>query len=1392
MRKTIGMKLAWLIGILLCLFTLLGFLSHRGVQTIQTEITEVVDVKQPAKAAAYEMDVNLLKMVVGVLGYLGDRDEKHFDQIDSGRKMFKGSQEEYLRLMKTEKGKQLGLEVKNLFEQFDEFATTLINTNELQHQKTLLLLQKIDIWEQLFTENVQQFIAPAGHQAFQKLKTASEMEANLDESQRFLGDYIRTHHLDYTERIRQKYQQFEQALANYQQFTLTEPEVEWIDRLHEGYQDIAQMSEEIIALETQNISNLNQFIELRHTLGNILLYEEIILGVTQKDLLESKQHAIDAVERINRTIIALLAGCVILGIVLGVLFVRSITVPLKQVVNAASHIAVGNMAVTLAVRSKDEIGLLANSFRQLIAYMQDVARIAEAISVGDLHVNIHPKSEQDALNVSLQNMLAYLQNISEITEKVSNKDLQVNVDPKSEQDVLNHSLQRMISNLHAMIQESDQRNWLQNGLNQLNNALLDEPSLIEVCNKSLRFLSRYVNAGVGVLYVYDADEKVLSLASSYAFTARARVSNRYKLGEGVVGQVALEQSPILLCNIRRQDVVIRTGMISKPPLNTYTFPLMYNQGLYGVLELASFEPFDQVTQQFLDETNRTIATAIYSTRQREKVQALLQLSQQTQKEAEHAAREAELAKKDAQRKAEDVQKANVQLEEQQQKLQQQSEELRQVNANLKEQQQRLQQQSEELRQQNESLNLARGQLDKRAKELELSSKYKSEFLANMSHELRTPLNSIILLSKMLSRNDKKNLDEKDVKQAKVIHQAGEELLRLINDILDLSKIEAGKMAMNITKFTSSSLLNSFKDLFHSVAEEKKLDFMIQDHLNATLKTDKDKLSQVIRNLLSNAFKFTKQGSVSLSMEPHPGQNTMFQIKVHDTGIGIPADKHALIFEAFQQADGSTSREFGGTGLGLSIAHEYVRLLQGTIELESQEHVGTTFTLTLPFEYNEINSQEKSVQEPQKTRVAEEISSIRQPQFVEEKPLTVVTDIVDDRTNIAPTDKTILIIEDNADMAQMTMDVTRDMGFKVLVALDGRTGLALAEQFRPSGILLDLVLPDMNGMEILRELKSTRELRHIPVHIVSSKERDNTYRNAGAIGYYQKPLNDLDIQHAIENIMSVSEKYPKQLLIVKDDEIQRDAISELLGKSQEMAIIGVSSQEEAIHEIEKGVYDAAIIDLGLRDGNGYDICKYIKEQDIALPVIIYTGRELTEEEERELRKYTDSIIIKTARSYERLSDEVSLFLHKMYAEDEQPAERSAIPRQLSPAGNLEGKKILIVDDDVKNVFVLASALENNGATIIDAQNGQAALDILRQQHDIDLILMDVMMPIMDGYTAMRQIRKDDTLKHLPIIALTAKALKGDRQKCIQAGADDYLSKPVDYDGLIRLAKAWIEK
>ncbi len=1387
MKLSISKKLGILIGILLLLFVIVGGTAYNGLRIINTQIHQVVEVEQPISVVTYEMDINLLRIVSGVLGYLGDRDRSHLERIELGIKNFKEFRQQYAALAKTEASISLGLEVETLFAQFEQFAQALVKRDDEQHENTEILLALIEKWEQLLEDIVQAISLEAETvQAYRKLKAISEIERNLDESQRFLGDYVQTHDSKYETMITEKWQGFRKAYQEYTALQLSLQEQTWAEELNDMFAETAALTQKVIDLEHQNTSDLEAFVQLRRKLGNDLLYTGIIKEIAEKDLRKSAEDSLQAITSVNRDILILLPLGIVFGLSFGILLSRNITRPLRQVVEAASKIAVGDIAVEIAVTTKDEIGVLAAAFRRMVEYINNVANVAEAIADGNLQVSVTPQSDHDVLNTSLRKMVNYVQEVADVTERVAGKDLQVEILPKSGQDILNHSLRKMIKNLDRMMQEVERQSWLKDGLNQMGQELSGDLSLRDVCQKAISFVARYINAGHGTLYAYSEEQDMLALQGTYAFTERTKLSNRYRSGEGVVGQVALERLPILLKHPSREQSLITTGLVNRPPFNTYTFPLIHDNILYGVLEVASSEPFDPLKQAFLNETGAMIATVLFSTIQRDRVKELLHVSQESARAAEEAAREAEQAKEEAQEKAREVQEANARLEEQQQQLQQQSEELQQVNAHLEEQQQQLQQQSEELRQQNENLSKTKAELDKRAHDLELASKYKSEFLANMSHELRTPLNSIILLSKMLSRNER--LNEKDVKQVSVIHQAGEELLRLINDILDLSKIEAGKVTINVMEFTTGELFETFRDLFRSVAEEKGLEFHVDNTVDIPIKTDRDKLSQVIRNLLANAFKFTKKGGVTLRTSAVPGHTDMIHLFVADTGIGIPKEKQQIVFEAFQQADGSTSREFGGTGLGLSIAREYVKLLKGTLRLESEEGQGSTFIITLPV----------ALETAQPVDVLEQKGTIPAPVFPKppvSHPISALApeDIIDDRNVVTKSDKVILIIEDNAELAQTTMDVTREMGFKVLAALNGRDGLDLAARYRPTGILLDLVLPDINGMEVLRELKSTRELRHIPVHIMSSRERDNSYRASGAIGYFQKPVNDLDIQHAVENLMAVSEKYPKRLLIVEDDDTQREAIRYLLANSDEVNATGVGSEQEAIAEIERGEYDAAIIDLALKDGNGYDICKYIKEHHVMLPVIIYTGRELTEEEERELRKYTDSIIIKTARSYERLSDETALFLHQMYhGEPENTVSPALAARPIETQDSLKGKKILIVDDDVKNVFVLASALENHGATVIDAKNGEAALEKLHQEHDVNLVLMDVMMPVMDGYTAIRQIRKDEQLKHLPIIALTAKALKGDRQKCIQAGADDYLSKPVDYDGLIRLAKAWIEK
>lgn len=1039
--------------------------------------------------------------------------------------------------------------------------------------------------------------------------------------------------------------------------------------------------------------------------------------------------------------------------------------------------------------------------------LQTAVELADQVSEGNLDAEFTTTPAQDEVGRvlrALQNMVQYIRDVAIVAEKVSNQDLQIEITPKSAQDTLNISLQRMVTTLQVMLEEIEhsmgeieQQSWLKDGLNQLNNQLLGEAALQETCQKAVSFVTRYVQAGSGVLYTYDSDQHLLQLCGSFAAPDEDMLLPTCRLGEGVIGQVAADRKPLLLKNLSRADRLINTGTVSEPPLNTYTFPLAYNDELYGVLEIASFEQFTSVQQNFLDEANRVIAMVLASAFQRERVQQLLQTSQQATREAEQAAHDAQQAKEDAQQKAAEAQRANAQLEEQQQRLQQQSEELQQINAHLEEQQQQVEQQREELSQQNQNLQSSKAELDRRTQELETASQDKTEFLANMSHELRTPLTSITLVASILKKNEAGNLTDKDLRQLQIIQQSGEQLLQLLNDILLVGRIEAGKVEMEPTDVTTGEVLQRLREKFEPKAVEHNLEFRLRDDLGATLRTDPDKLEQIFNKLMAYVFQTGSAETVTVAVPAPPPRPDTVQMSVIATGLNLPDDQQRLITETLRQTTGPLSKNLEGNVLSFSIVREYARLLHGKIAFTSQPEQGGVFTLTLPktFENTALLTEEVSDQPAAPASLPDTEKS---DEGVAEQGPTLVagSPVEDDRETVGTTDNVILIIEDNADLAQSMMDIPRSMGFKALVALNGYQGLALARQFRPTGILLDLVLPDINGIEVLRELKSTRELRHIPVHIMSSKDPDNTFRNIGAVGYDQKPVNDTDIQQAIEHLVSVSKKYPKRLLIVEDDEAQREAIQDLVGDNEAIQTTGVSSQTEAIAALQENIYDAAIIDLGLQDGSGYDICRYIQEQQIALPVIIYTGRDLTEAEERELRTYTDSIIIKTAQSHERLLDEVAIFLHQMSQDtdsDQAPDESGRPPSAPQPSGiNLAGKTILIVDDDVKNVFILTSALEEHGAAVVDALDGEAALATLRQRPDIDLVLMDVMMPGMDGYATMQQIRQDEQLQHLPIIALTAKALKEDRQKCIQAGADDYLSKPIDYDGLLRLVSAWIEK
>ncbi|RXK00537.1 histidine kinase [Arcobacter sp. CECT 8986] len=967
----------------------------------------------------------------------------------------------------------------------------------------------------------------------------------------------------------------------------------------------------------------------------------------------------------------------------------------------------------------------------------------------------------NSLNKFQDGLLTFFKFLNRESDEV--KLLEIN--SKDEIGLMSKAVNKGIVRTQENIKKVEIETWIKDGVNQLNQILINLKDLKAVTDESINFISNYVNAGVAVLYIYNENDKKLREYSSFAHVRRDELSNEFDLKEGIIGQVAFQKKPILLTNIKKDESLITTGTTTQSSFNTYTFPLIYNKEIFGVIEIGSFTSFDKKILDFFDNINRTICIAISSAIKNKKVKELLEETKKANAELEINQIKLEEANANMEEQQQQLEEANANLEEQQQQLEE-------ANANMEEQQQQLKISEQNLKEQNRLLEDTKKEIEQKAKELEQSGKYKSEFLANMSHELRTPLNSIILLSSLLQKNSKKTLSDDDIKKAKTIFESGNELLRLINDILDLSKVESGKMELIVDKFNSIDLLEQMKEIFNYTAIEKGIKLEIEDTYNAPIYNDKDRISQIIRNLISNSLKFTKNGTITLSIAPSKDLTKDFCISVQDTGIGIPEDKQELIFKAFTQADGSTSRQYGGTGLGLSISRELSKLLGGYISLESKENKGSKFSIDLP---NLNKSDEHHIEED----IEEKSNFVSKPSLSFEEQEEIV---VDDRKHLDNTKEAFLIIDDDEVFSSIVYEEIKKSGNYGLIALNASTGLELVKKYNIKGIMLDLTLPDMDGIEVLKELKSKQATKNIPVHIISSKDKNSETLKLGAIGYLQKPVLDGDINNVINSIENINKKEIKDLLIVEDNDIQKEALIELIG-TDDVKITAVNSAQDAIDELKTEKYDTVVVDLSLMDGTGQEVCEFIKNKHPKLPIIIYTAKDLTKEEKVRLQEYSNSIIVKTANSNERILNEINLFLHR----EEEKEETKEIFKDV----DLSDKKVLIVDDDIKNIFVLDAALKEFNATTFTAFNGQEALDFL-DKNQVDLVLMDIMMPVMDGYEAMEKIRENEKIKNIPIIAVTAKAMKDDREKCIKLGADDYLSKPIDINILANLIKLWSNK
>ncbi|MBP0941457.1 response regulator [Pseudomonas alliivorans] len=929
--------------------------------------------------------------------------------------------------------------------------------------------------------------------------------------------------------------------------------------------------------------------------------------------------------------------------------------------------------------------------------------------------------------------------------------------------------------------------WLRNGQSELAEQVLGQLTLNMLGRNILLFLARYLGASVAAIYVRQEHGGLVRVAS-YGFSREQEARDQtIHSDEGIVGQAARQDRVITLNDVPVDYFKVSSGLGDGSPRSVIVVPTSNDDQVNGVIELGFLHALTEQDIEFLELISDSVGTSIEAARYRQRLQEVLSETQQLNEELQVQQEELRTANEELEEQSRILKESQVHLETQQA-------ELEQTNEQLAEQGQALADQRDALDRNNEELNQAQVELQARADELQRSSKYKSEFLANMSHELRTPLNSSLILAKLLAENPTENLTAEQVKFAESIYSAGNDLLNLINDILDISKVEAGKLEVRPENSSVSRLVEGLRGLFQPLATEKRLQFTVEIQPGAPtmLYTDRQRLEQILKNLLSNAIKFTETGTVSMIVSRQPGSGIAFTVR--DSGIGIAEEHQQSIFEAFRQADGTTNRRYGGTGLGLSISRDLAALLGGSISVTSAPGQGSIFTLVLPEQYLEHSA------ESQGSNVAAVVSVPIKPAPVIARPVVEpvaardeAIPVFDDDRDKAPFDKRcILVIEDEVRFAQILFDLAHELGYYCLVAHAADDGFNLAARFTPDAILLDMRLPDHSGLTVLQRLKELAPTRHIPVHVISVEDRQEAALHMGAIGYAVKPTTREELKDVFAKLEAKLTQKVKRILLVEDDALQRDSIARLIG-DDDIEITAVGFAQEALDLLRDNVYDCMIIDLKLPDMLGDELLRRMSTEEICSfpPVIVYTGRNMTRDEEAELMKYSRSIIIKGARSPERLLDEVTLFLHKV--ESQLSNERQKMLKTARSRDKVfEARKILVVDDDVRNIFALTSALEHKGAVVEIARNGFEAIAKLNEVEDIDLVLMDVMMPEMDGYEATIEIRKDPRWRKLPIIAVTAKAMKDDQERCLQAGSNDYLAKPIDLDRLFSLIRVWLPK
>lgn len=969
-----------------------------------------------------------------------------------------------------------------------------------------------------------------------------------------------------------------------------------------------------------------------------------------------------------------------------------------------------------------------------------------------------------------------IQIIKDIANKIAAGDYSASIEDSNEDDLGNValSLKKMTTALKSSFDKLTDSEWRKAGTGVLQKKLMGNKTEKDVMGLSLTFLTEYLECISGALYVQEEEGLVLK----HALGLEDRMQHVFQPTEGMIGRAFTSGTMRELENIDPTEFVVSFSAGKIMIKNILFIPVTYEQEPIGVIELARVEPFGENDKDLLNELGSIIGLSLASAKSRKRLQSLLEETQaQTEElQVQHT----------------ELENLNAELETQASKLRISEEELRVQQEELVKSNQQLEERAVLLEEKNQLIAVRNLEINERAEALALSTRYKSEFLANMSHELRTPLNSILLLARVLSENNDNNLSAEQIESAQVIWSSGTSLLNLIDEILDLSKIEAGKMQLEAENISIAEIARNVEQLFRPLVREKGLTLIIQSDAtkHRRITTDKLRLEQVLRNFLSNAIKFTEKGTVTLSIEENPHNDDSILFIVADSGIGIAPERQSVIFEAFQQADGSTKRKYGGTGLGLSISREIAKLLDGEIRVESELGIGSTFTLVIPATLNSNDKTETQVlldaisEDSAQSRVLGELP----PSYVPQLNIPDVPE--DDSQSIVEGDKVILIVEDDVTFAKELLKYTRSQGFKGVVVVQGDKALPAANTYLPLAILLDIQLPIMDGWEVMEKLKGDPKTKHIPVHIMSSFQVRKESLRQGAIDFIDKPIAIEKMRQMFQKIEEALSKGPKKVLIIEENPKHATALSYFLSSYEIVSEIR-ENVDDSIKALISGNVECVILDMGVPDTLGYRALETIKSNPglEELPIIVFTGRNLSNKDEMHIKQYADSIVVKTAQSYQRLLDEVSLFLHLVGSHS--PSVDTKLAGKPGSLSNvLSGKKILIADDDIRNIYSLSKVLEKFNVNVVSAVDGSEALSQLKDNPDTDIVLMDMMMPNVDGYETIKQIRSDDQYSYLPIIAVTAKAMTGDRERCIEAGASDYISKPVDVDQLLSLLRVWL--